>query len=155
MNSHRTYLLTKQKRSRDVFEGLDNIHAASTTNSPPPPIIFSDNTKRFLDMVNNSSSLVDYAEKLQTDVMKLLSPKAGTVDKVFCFPINKHNETSQDGIKLCFGEMMESLQFVSADKDGKYTMMPNAKHHKVHFRVDALSSQNVSCLELNFIRQSS
>ena len=86
-----------------------------------------------MKIVENASVEIDLACKFQMDVFKLLTPKAGTVDIIFCFPINKDNETSHGGMKECYGKMMQSFQMVSSDTDGRFTCLPDSNSAKFTF----------------------
>ena len=92
---------------------------------------------------------------IQTDVVKLLNPKLGTRNKIFLFPVSRYNETSHERMKMIYSTMVESLQFVKADDQGRYTALSNTRKRKVYFRCDGLSSRNFSALPINLTWQMS
>ena len=151
MNSHWTRLRLIQRRRQEAFESYTP-NGDDDDTPPPSPLIYNENTMRFGQVLEEASAEVDAARKYQTDVVKLINPKSGTTDKIFCFPITPYNETSHEGMKMTYSVILESLQFVEADDNGRYKSLPNAKHRKVHFRCDGLSSKNFAPLPINLIR---
>ena len=85
---------------------------------------------RFGRVIEEASVEMDAVRKFQTDVVKLLNPKSGTYDKIFCLLITPYNEKSHKGMKITYSTMMELLQFVKADDQRRYTALPNAKKEK-------------------------
>ena len=94
---------------------------------PPPPITYDGNTMRSGEVIARVKSDVDAAKKSQTDMVKLLNPKPGTPDRMFCFPITPYNETSHEGMRMTHGKMMESLQFVKAGDNDRYASPKDAR----------------------------
>ena len=100
---------------------------------PPSPLIYDENTMRFGKVLEEASVEVDAARKYQTDVVKLINAKSGTTDRIFCFPLTPYNKISHEGMKMTYSAIMEALQFVEADDNGRCIALPNAKNRKVHF----------------------
>ena len=150
MDSHWKRLMKRQKRSREEFKNYEP-NDDNDDRHPPSPIAHDEDTMRFGRVLEEASVEVDAARKFQTYVVKLLNRKSGTCGKMFCFPIIPYNKMSHEGMKMTYSTVMESLQFVKADDQSRYTALLNAKERKVHFRCNGLSSHNFSALPINLI----
>ena len=152
MNSQWTRILLRQKRSQEEFESYTP-NDDNKDRPPPSPIVYEKNTMRFGRVLEETLAEVNVARKYQTDVVKLLNLKPGTTGKISCFPITPYNEISHKGMKMTYSAIMEALQFVEVDNNGRYIALPNAKRRKFHIRCNGLSSQSFPCLPINLIRQ--
>ena len=140
MATHMHFIRKRQERKQSECDSY--IVDDKATETAPQPIVFDARTLAFIGVLEKSSSDIDTATKYQTDVVTLMNPKAGTTDMVFAFPIIPFDETSHDGMKMVFEKIMEALQFVENDGNGRFKSLPNAGKRKVHFCVDGLSSRN-------------
>ena len=118
MDKHWKRLMKRQKRRREEFDNYEP-NDDDNDRTPPSLITYDENSMRFGRVLEEETAEVDTATKFQTDVVKILNPKSGTRDKIFCFPMTPYNETSHEGMKMTYSTMMESLQFVQADDQGQ------------------------------------
>ena len=132
MHSHWTRLLLMHKRRKEEFDNYTP-NGDDYDGPPPSPLIYDENTMRFGRVLEEALGEVNPATKYQSDVVKLINPKSGSTDKIFRFPITPYNKTSHEGMKMTYSAIMEALQFVEADDNGRCIALPNAKNRKVHF----------------------
>ena len=97
MNSHWTRLWLIQRRRQEECDSYTQ-NGDDDDRPPPSPLVYNKNTTRFGKVLEEASAEVDAARKYQTDVVKLIYPKSGTTDKIFCFPITPYNETSHESM---------------------------------------------------------
>lgn len=139
ISAHVNYL---KKRQQDAQEA-----------AIPVLIEYDDQTKAFLKLMEEASKDVDQASKFPTDLVRLVNPLAGKVDKMFAWGITPFCETSHAGMKQTFTQMMQSFQMIDVSNEGRVTLKNNALHRRINFLGDALLARNFSRLPYNIIRQ--
>ena len=155
MSSHSLYL--KQKRNSANEDSCSTHLKKSKRNNgatpKPSPVVYDKRTEGFMHVFEAASSEVDCAVKFETDLIRLVNPNSAVVDRMFAWPIAPFCETSHDGMKKVFTQLMQSFRMVDVNDSGLCVALRNAKRRRIHFFGDGLSARNFSCLKYNISRQ--
>ena len=152
MDSHVQYLKESRERAKAAVDAYEQSNVDA--NEPLPTLLeYDSRTIAFIEIIENASKEVDCAMKFETDIVRLINPGAGTVDKMFAWGITPYCETSHEGMKKTFTQLAQSFQLVDVSDDGRVSLLPNAEQRMVNFFGDGLSARNFSCLKYNITRQ--
>jgi len=136
------YHLKKQKReSEDAREDCVD------------DFVFDSKTAAFVLLLDECSKEIDNASKFQKRMVKHLNPKAGTIDRMFAFPISQHCKTTHEGMKKVYADVGQAFQMFALNENGTTKLHPNAKKRKINLHVDGLTARNFRKLKYNLTRK--
>lgn len=156
MSSHSFSLYLTFRRDKVTQAIKDHVPGNNHHNElapKPTPIEYDRRTEGFMQIISKAAPDVDCARKFETDIIGLVNPAAATADQMFAWPIALFCETSHEGMKIVFTQLMQSFQMVDVDDNGECRALPNAKRRRIHFFGDGLSARIFLCLKFNISRQ--
>jgi len=139
-------LVPSQKRKRDSeeVEVVDESHSN---------FVFDAHTAAFVSLIDGCSKDINNASNFQTKMVKHINPKAGTIDKMFAFPISQHCETSHEGMNKVFVDVGQAFQMFAINQNGTTKLLPNAKRRKINLYEDGSTARNFRKLRYNLTRK--
>ena len=87
MSAHSHYLKRKQTMAQEAVDAHVLRVDATTQNVGPMPIVFDNITTGFLNVIDSAAREISCVEKFETDVIQLVNPTAGIVDKCLHGPL--------------------------------------------------------------------
>jgi len=139
--NHVHHLKKRERKSEDAGNDCDEV------------FVFDSKTAAFVLLVDECSKDIDNASKFQKRMVNHINPKAGTIDRMFAFPISQHCETTHEGMKKVYADVGQAFQLFAVEENGTTKLQPNAKRRKINLHVDGLTARNFRRLRYNLTRK--
>ena len=83
ISQHYKHLLAKQELAKETAENYVVKNPSNLDDKAPPEIEYDESIMSFINLVKEASQLFACADSFEQDMVRNISPKAGSVDHMF------------------------------------------------------------------------